>query len=269
MDNWTVIYREEVDSTNDWAMQKLQTEADLHRSVIYAGQKLQTEADLHRSVIYAGQQKLGKGQKNRSWVSEKGNSYSTYILKAKDAAPWADMRQVPLLGMVTALSIGEALIYLGVPKGDVFYKWPNDVWLKKSKIAGVLPELYLSNQNELKAALVGAGVNLHSAPKNLDRPVASLYEDYNISVSPQDYLAIYLKKLDRYLDIWQQQSINPLMKIWKANSHHLGELLKVQIYDKEVEGCFYDFSDDGGLILRLLTGELKTIHGGEVFFNNR
>ncbi len=229
---------------------------------------LKEKNGLHRSVLYAARQTAGKGQKERRWTSKLGNSYSSYILEPSCNSPWANPQQAALLGIVTAISIGSSLQELGVASRDIFYKWPNDVWLKKAKIAGILPELYLSNQNEIKAIIVGAGVNLLSSPKDLDRPVASLYEDYDISVSPREYLEIYLKNLDKYLSLWENESIEPLINIWKANSHSLGELLKVKIYDKEVLGHFYDFSSDGSLILRSSYGELLTIRAGEVFFND-
>ncbi len=249
MNGWTLIYKDELDSTNNQAMQMLKE-----------------KSGLHRSVIYASKQTAGKGQKKRQWTSDFGNSYSTYILEPSLDSPWANLQQAGLLGIVTAISIGCALIELGVPSADIFYKWPNDVYLKKAKIAGVLPELYLSNQNQIQAVIVGAGVNLVSSPKNLDRPTASLYENYQISISPQDYLGTYLKKLDEHLLIWKNHSIEPLMEIWKTNSHSLGELLKVKIYDKEVLGQFYGFSNDGSLILRSSYGELLTLRAGEVFF---
>ncbi len=251
MKSWTLIDLDEVDSTNNKAMQMLKK-----------------NYNLHRSVVYAAKQTAGKGQKKRKWVSDSGNSYSTYILEASSHFPWSNPQKAALLGIVTAVSIGASFKELGIPLSDIFYKWPNDVWLKKAKVAGILPELHLSNQNQVKAAIVGAGVNLLSSPNNLGRSVTSLYESYQIAVLPQDYLKIYLKKLDEYLEVWKNQSIEPLMDIWKANSHSIGELLKVKIYDKEIFGQFYDFSNDGSLILRSAYGELLTIRAGEVFFNS-
>ncbi len=249
MESWNIIYLEEVDSTNDRAMQMLKENS--------IG---------HRSLIYAGLQNAGKGQKGRCWTSNKGNSYSSYILKPSNGEPWGNLDKAGLLGIVTAISIGETLIELGVPRADIFYKWPNDVAIKRAKIAGILPELKLNSQNKIEAIIVGAGVNLLSSPQNLDREVASVYENYNISISPADYLSIYLKKLDEYLQIWQKSSIKPIMNIWKASSHSSGELLKVKIYGKEIQGQFYDYSNEGSLLLRLAHGEVLTIRAGEVFF---
>ncbi len=250
MHNWNLIYWEEVDSTNKRAMQMLKD-----------------NSVSHRSVIYAGLQSSGKGQKGRHWTSPKGNSYSSYILKPLKGKPWSTPEKAALLGIVTAVSIGETLMEIGVPREDIFYKWPNDVWVKKAKIAGILPELYLNTQNQMEAVIVGAGVNLLSCPQNLDRKVASVFEDYHIHISSQDYLCLYLKKLDEHLEIWEKQSIAPIIQLWKAGSHALGELLKVKIYDKEIVGQFYDYSHDGCLILRSSYGELLTIRAGEVFFN--
>ena len=245
---WSILPFNEIDSTNTKAMQMLQTES------------------LHRFVITSALQLGGKGRQSRNWVSPRGNSYSTYILEPAPNAPWNNPNDAALLGMLTAVAIGETLPQFGIPKNDIFYKWPNDILIDQHKIAGILPELCLSIKNHMKAVIVGVGVNLASSPKGLDRKVNSVKEKYGINIDPQEYLNQYLLILNELLNIWINDGFSPILSKWSKNSHVLGEELIIKLPHKEYLAYFYRFSENGCLEVRTSYGEIQTIRAGEVFF---
>lgn len=245
---WSVLSFDEIDSTNIKAMQMLQSE------------------NLHRFVISATIQLGGKGRHSRNWISPKGNSYSTYILAPAPNAPWNNPNDAALLGMLTAVAVGETLQEFGVPKNDIFYKWPNDILIDQHKIAGILPELCLSMKNHIKAVIVGVGVNLSSSPKGLDRKVSSVKEKYNITIETNEYLNLYLKKLSELLNIWINDGFNPILSKWSQNSHVIGEELIIKLPHKEYMAYFYRFSETGCLEVRTSYGEIQSVRAGEIFF---
>lgn len=245
---WSVLSFEEIDSTNIKAMQMLQTE------------------NLHRFVISSAIQSGGKGRHSRNWVSPKGNSYSTYILSPAPNAPWNNPNDAALLGMLTTVAIGEALQELNIPKNDIFYKWPNDILINQHKVAGILPELCLSRKNHMKAVIVGAGVNLASSPKGLERKVLSVKEKYNITIEPDEYLYKYLKNLTDLLNIWINDGFNSILSKWSQNSHVVGEELVIKLPHKEYTAYFHGFSETGCLEVRTSYGEIQSVRAGEVFF---
>jgi len=97
-------------------------------------------------VAVADRQKKGKGRKGRRWESQEGGLYFSFVLSEED---FSDLLQIPL---VVGLGVSETLNREGV--GTVL-KWPNDVFAKGKKIAGVLAERTGGR------VIVGVGLNVN------------------------------------------------------------------------------------------------------------
>ncbi|MFX1607113.1 MAG: biotin--[acetyl-CoA-carboxylase] ligase, partial [Promethearchaeota archaeon] len=102
-------------------------------------------------IIVARAQTAGRGRKDRTWLSPKGGLYFSIILK-----PRLGPENAPLLGLLSACAVARSLMELGV--GNVGLKWPNDVLIGQSKIAGILSEA-VSNDDETMGIIIGIGVN--------------------------------------------------------------------------------------------------------------
>ncbi len=121
-------------------------------------------------VIQALVQTAGHGRLNRRWISHvPGNLCLSLMLKPVHAPP-ADL---PLAGLSQLLAISVCRA-LGV---SATLKWPNDVLLGGSKIAGLLAETL--TQGEFVGLVLGLGVNLNLDAETLatiDQPPTSLSE---------------------------------------------------------------------------------------------
>mgnify|MGYP005695517969 FL=1 len=60
------------------------------------------------------------------------------------------------LSLALGVAIHEALIDIGIE--DVKVKWPNDIMVKKMKIAGILIEV-VADTSEHSDAIIGVGLN--------------------------------------------------------------------------------------------------------------
>ncbi len=119
----------------------------------------------------------GRGQFGRSWVSPVGNLYAAWRVPERAAE---------VEGLALALRMGYAVVQvlteLGLP---VLLKWPNDVVLDGTKVAGLLCE------QRGKVVMVGLGINLVSSPHRDDLredtvvPAGSLRQ-WGIGISPLD-----------------------------------------------------------------------------------
>jgi len=106
------------------------------------------------SVIVADHQLAGRGRLGRKWASDPG------------AGLWmtAMFRDVPISGLdVLSIRIGLALAPTFDPfaEGTVQLKWPNDLLVGGSKLAGILVEARWRDAR-LEWVAVGLGVNLVS-----------------------------------------------------------------------------------------------------------
>mgnify|MGYP003397328668 CR=1 FL=1 len=125
--------------------------------------------DVADNVVVTDFQTSGKGQGKNVWQSEDGKNLLFSIaldmsfLKAED--------QFLLTQMVSVAMINVLKNYL--PEENLFIKWPNDIYYKDKKIAGILIK------NEIKGmmlgtSIIGIGLNVNQTTfdENLPNPIS-------------------------------------------------------------------------------------------------
>lgn len=138
------------------------------------------------TVVTADEQTAGRGRHGRRWSAPPRSALTcSFVLRplaARDA----------LLPLAVPLAVCEAAEALAPVRCEV--KWPNDVWLRERKLAGVLIEA-----RPPAWAVIGVGINLAIAadefPADLRWPATSLGH----GVTPDDALAALRDALGRWL----------------------------------------------------------------------
>lgn len=134
---WPVINLQSVDSTNNYA-QNLLSKNELNKEV----------------VINAHCQEQGRGQGENTWVSEAGKNLTFTLVIFPDYLPAE--KQFYLLQ-----SISSAIVdFLALYKINAKIKWPNDIYVSDSKIAGILIENSIMGAS-LVYSLIGIGLNVN------------------------------------------------------------------------------------------------------------
>ena len=106
--------------------------------------------------ILAESQTRGKGTRGKKWVSNKGNLYTSIFFPLKKNYP--PFHEFSIINPIIIASI----IQLFCKRKTVSFKWPNDVFVNKKKICGILQELiYVKNK---KFLIIGIGLNIFSKP---------------------------------------------------------------------------------------------------------
>lgn len=117
------------------------------------------------TVVTASEQSAGRGRHGRSWTAPAGKAllYSA-ILRPLD-------ERHALLPLAVPLAVCEAMETVAPVRCRV--KWPNDVWIEESKVAGVLIEARPPDW-----AAIGIGINVAiepgEFPADLRWPAASV-----------------------------------------------------------------------------------------------
>jgi len=166
-----IIYREKVSSTN-----------------VLAAETLNTTYLPEGSLIYAGEQSNGKGQRGRNWHGEAGKNLTMSIILYPHLLE-AD-RQF-MLSKVISLAIAELL---DPYSGAISIKWPNDIYHKDDKIAGILIENAIEG-NSIRHCIAGIGININQLhfPPEIPNPVSLNIinrHEYDISVLLEDFCRI-------------------------------------------------------------------------------
>ena len=106
--------------------------------------------------IYAGYQTAGRGQTGNSWESEKGKNLICSIL-------------LPPNKNLYFLNIAVSVAILRLFDEPLTIKWPNDIYWKDKKLAGILLENAIIG-NEVKYTIAGIGLNVNQTEFVSDAP---------------------------------------------------------------------------------------------------
>lgn len=160
----------------------------------------------------------------------------------------------PSLSIAAGLALIEA-VEVAVPGQPLMLKWPNDLLLGGTKLAGVLLE------RSGDRVVAGFGINLAAAPSLPDRQAASL----GGAISPQAFAPLLAGSFDRLLGLWRSTEPEALARAWLARAHPPGTPLTVHVSpDETVTGRFEGIEPDGGLRLGLGEGRVEIVRAGDV-----
>ena len=135
----------------------------------YLQNLLEEGVDIIDNVVVTDFQTSGKGQGRNVWESEAGKNLLFSI--ALDMSYHKAENQFVLTQMVSVAMINVLKNYL--PEEHLYIKWPNDIYFKNKKIAGILIK------NEIKGMMlgtsiigIGLNVNQEDFDENLSNPIS-------------------------------------------------------------------------------------------------
>jgi BirA family biotin operon repressor/biotin-[acetyl-CoA-carboxylase] ligase len=108
----------------------------------------------HGAVILAENQSNGRGQRGTEWQSEPGKNLTfSFLLTEINLSVMDQFR----LNQLTSLALVKALSDKGL---EAMIKWPNDIYIGCSKVAGMLIENSIGSAG-LKSSIIGIGLNVN------------------------------------------------------------------------------------------------------------
>lgn len=143
---WHIVKLQETRSTNTY-LDNLDTETPQNEGC----------------VVITHTQSAGRGQRGNTWEAEPGQNLTfSYLLRPTAVAA----REQFVLSQAVSLAVVDVLSRYA----DGFsVKWPNDIYYKDSKIAGILIEHHLSGMN-ISRTIVGIGLNINQLQFLSDAP---------------------------------------------------------------------------------------------------
>jgi BirA family biotin operon repressor/biotin-[acetyl-CoA-carboxylase] ligase len=241
----SVLWLEEVDSTNAEARRRAE------------------DGEAGPLWIAAFRQTAGRGRRGRTWQTQSGNLAAT-LLTVSPLPPG----EAAGVSFVAALAVSD-LAAAYVPAALVALKWPNDVLVDGSKLSGVLIESGPRTGGGVWLA-VGIGVNLTTAPTDVERPAAAvahhLRADRTLPPTPQEALAVLAAAFDRWGRIWEEGGLEPILAAWSDRSPGIPGPCTARLVGETLHGTAEGLDMDGCLRLRLADGRVRHIAAGDVFF---
>ncbi len=209
-------------------------------------------------VICARAQTGGVGRHGRRWSSPPGNLYWTILLDDP-----ADLPRDAGLGFAAGLAIVDALAAIGVPRGRLRLKWPNDVLLDGRKLAGLLVEASVTGGQV--RTIVGIGINVASCPSDAAFPATHLADADmpELDVLRDALTSAFLRRRTQ----WHRVGLTPLRDEAAACLHGVGAPATIAL-DRDRTELLHGINDgltpSGALRLRTPDGILHTLLAGDV-----
>lgn len=208
MENMTdIIWLEEAESSNDVARMTIDDLDNL-------------------SVVSVRHQTKGRGQHGRTWESGQGENLTfSLVLKNLEIAP----RSQIAISQITSLSLVELLKRHGI---EAKIKWPNDIYVGKNKICGILIENSITSE-KIKWSIIGIGLNVNQTdfPEWIPNPTSMTVEK-KIKFNQQNLLVeftlIFTEYHNNYLGIGGDLSILNQMYLAKDWNNTISSALQQQ-----------------------------------------
>ncbi|MEO8821090.1 MAG: biotin--[acetyl-CoA-carboxylase] ligase [Ginsengibacter sp.] len=127
-----------VDSTNNYAMGLIQ----------------RREID-EKIAFFAREQTSGKGRRGKQWESEKCKNIMMSVAVQMHWLPVSRQFELSVAAALSCLDFLERYI-----SGNLFIKWPNDIFISDSKAGGILIENLIKGQI-WQWAVIGIGLNIN------------------------------------------------------------------------------------------------------------
>jgi BirA family biotin operon repressor/biotin-[acetyl-CoA-carboxylase] ligase len=202
------------------------------------------------TIVTADEQTAGRGRRGRRWAAPPGKALlSSTILRPLPAERHA------LLPLAVAVAVCAAAEELAPVRCQI--KWPNDVWLRERKLAGILIEARPPHW-----AVIGVGLNLaipdDDFPPDLTWPATSLGH----GVTPEQALAALRRAYGRWLTAEPSEIL--------AEARHRDALQGRTVRwtgageAGEGQGQAEGIDDQGNLIVLTDEGHRLTLTSGEV-----
>lgn len=223
----------------------------------------------HGTVAITDHQTAGKGRLGRVWTAPPGTSL---LLSALFRPGWP-APQSHWLTMIAGLAAVEAIRQ--ETNCEVRLKWPNDVVVLDGrgvrKLGGILLEGEFE-QDKLKLAIVGMGLNVNIAPADLPpavTPATSLLLETGELVSRLPLLVTLLERLEWWYE--QAHEGHSPHEAWASYLVNLGQGVQVtnSSTGQILEGVAEDTDEQGHLLVRDAAGVLHVVSAGDVTLQQR
>jgi BirA family biotin operon repressor/biotin-[acetyl-CoA-carboxylase] ligase len=192
------------------------------------------------TVIAAREQTAGRGQRGNTWFTEPGKNLTFSIVLKPEGLAAGDAH---LLNYLASVAVAEFLDGYGV---SCCIKWPNDIYVGRKKICGILVENSLSG-GCVAASVIGIGININQTqfPQLANATSLSLVtgREYVLEDCLEAFMAVF--------ESWQNR-LSSLSEAFTSRLFQKGVQARYIDYlrsNEEFTGTILGVSQDGRLII--------------------
>jgi BirA family transcriptional regulator, biotin operon repressor / biotin---[acetyl-CoA-carboxylase] ligase len=158
----------------------------------------------HGTLVTADEQSAGRGRQGRTWTAPPRSALLMSLVLR-------DLRET--LPLAAAVAVCEALPL------EATIKWPNDIWVRGRKLAGILVE----GRPQEGWAVLGIGLNVRTSefPAELRETATSLLRE-GVDTTSEEVLRRVLVALSE----WLPRPTAPVLAAWRERDALLGRTVR-------------------------------------------
>lgn len=232
-----------IDSTNNYAMQKIEQESAQHGHAWLA--KYQTD---------------GKGQRNKQWYSQKGKNILLSIALNINTVSISEQFYLSASMALAARNLFAKYVY---NDEKVKVKWPNDIYWGDIKAGGLLIENRIVGQ-KWQWAIVGFGLNINQEEfdENLSKKAVSLKMIKGTDFDVEKLSKELCEDADKMYSLFSDGNFQKILQEYNHYLYKRGEVVKLKKGNILFEGEIVGVNSSGKLMVK--TSMLEEFNFGEI-----
>jgi BirA family biotin operon repressor/biotin-[acetyl-CoA-carboxylase] ligase len=203
----------------------------------------------HFTPLVAKSQTKGRGRKGKWYSPPEGGLYFSVKIP-KDFFPQTELSPVALVCGFAVSETVDSYVFSKI-------KWPNDVYVRGKKVAGILVEASKEN------LVIGIGVNLNikNFPNNLHTPASSIYLETQQEVDMLEFLNLLLDNLSVELLKFRSEGFKPFVEPINRKLLWRGQRVVV---DNIEYGKLLGITERGTALIKTCFGKVKEFPYGDI-----
>lgn len=219
--------------------------------------RLALTGEARNAVFIAERQSAGRGRRGRSFLSERGGIYVSFLF-------FAEEKPLEITGITARAAVISARAIDGFCGTRCEIKWVNDLYLNGRKIAGILTEGEFDENGNLRYFIVGMGINVYKI-EGFEQimPIATTLEDEIKSKPDKEKLcSLLIEKIGG--ELMAESARSEMLSEYRERCNLLGRRVEVTRGDERYEAKALEVLDDYSLLVELDSGEKRILNSGEV-----
>jgi BirA family biotin operon repressor/biotin-[acetyl-CoA-carboxylase] ligase len=241
--------------SSEHLMRRLETNVHIGKSVFCYESVGSTNDVAHRfakdgarsgTIIIAEFQTAGRGRNAKKWIAQKGeNIMASVILR-----PTVPLEHLTYLPLLAALSVAQAIEEVVGERAEI--KWPNDVLIRRKKVAGVLVETS-AQSGAVDYVVVGIGLNVNQKefPDDLAQSATSLFLETGVTHNQTMLFISLMQFLDANYARLIIGNVESILNMWRVHCEMLGKHITFYQGNVKREGVAIDIDERGFLKVRI------------------
>lgn len=214
-------------------------------------------------VVVAERQTRGRGRRGREWASLLGGLYLSILLRPSPSLPEEEIQGLTFLASLTLVDLIRSEYGLSVTM-----KWPNDVVLRKRKLAGILTQVFKDAQGHTYF-ITGIGLNVNQKrgdwSEDLQREATSLREELGRDLDLTLLLVSFLNRFDNEYRLSIEGTLDLLRDPRLIEySSTLGRDVEIRSTRGNYQGEALEITDRGSLLVACTDGMYREFFEGDV-----